>query len=224
MPVSKKATPTITIPRANAGLGLLAMVAIAISTVALLRPQADASGVARAAPTPVATVDLLKVITELNEFKVVEAKIKEEGTRRQAEFDRLTQEVEGLEEDLKRLDPNSDAYDKTFRERNMKLGFREVTGGNLAKWQSEDSARLINNLYDKAVKAVETVAKRDGWEVVVHRGQSLSMPMNPRVRAEMALDFVENFIQTRRVIYSGESVDISNSVVQHMNNQYAIGK
>jgi hypothetical protein len=38
------------------------------------------------------------------------------------------------------------------------------------------------------------------------------------------MDFVENFIQTRRVIYSGESVDISSSVVQHMNNQFAAGK
>lgn len=223
MPVSNTVTPTITIPRANAGLGVLAMVAIAVSTIALLRPQADASAVARAPATPVATIDLVSVITQLQEFEDMEDRIKAEGEKKTAEIDRLTEEIEGLQEDLKPLDPNSDAYDQTFRELNMKAGFRELRGTMLIRWQAEDNARVLTELYEKALQAVEAVAKRDGWEIVIHAGQSLTVPRNPNVRAEAAMDFVENFIQTRRVIYSGESVDISNSVVQHMNNQYAAG-
>jgi|GEM_PF-5143332 len=223
MPDSTKAAPTITIPRANAGLGLLAMVAIAVSTVALLRPQADASAVVRAAATPVATVDMVAVIRQLSEFKDIEKKISDEGDRKTAEIEKITDEIEGLQEDLKLLDPNSDAYDETLRELNMKAGFRELRGTMLIRWQSEDNARALTELYEKALQAVEDVAKRDGWEVVIHSGQGLNVPRNPNVRAEAAMDFVENFIQTRRVIYSGESVDISRSVVEWMNNQYARG-
>ncbi len=222
MPAFPKAN-TIATTRTNTGLGLLAMIAVAISTVALLRPQADASATMRAPATPVATIDMVSVITQLKEFNDITTKIKAEGERKTAEIEQLTEEIEGLQEDLKRLDPNSDAFDETSRELNMKLGFRELRGTMLIRWQSEDNARVLTELYEKALKAVETVAKRDGWEVVIHRGQGLTVPRNPNVRAENAMDFVENFIQTRRVIYSGESVDISNSVVQQMNNQYAAG-
>lgn len=214
------AAPTI---RTNTGLGLLATLAIAIATVALLRPQADASAVVRANPTPVATVDLVAVITQLEEFKAIDARIQEDVEQKSAEIKQLTEEIEGLNTDLERLDPASDAYDKIFRERNMKMGFRELRGSMLVKWQQEDTARVLTDLYEKAVKAVEDVAKRDGWEVVVHGGQPLTVPRNPNVRAEAAVDFVENFIQSRRVIYAGDSVNITSSVVQHMNNQYHAG-
>ncbi len=224
MPVPMRLAPTSMKPRANAGLGLLATLAIAISTVALLRPQADASATYRATPTPVAIVDLVLVITQLDEFKAVDAKIKADGAKKTAEIEALTKEIEGLQEDLKRLDRNSDAFDNIFRELNQKLGYREFYGSMLLRWQAEDNARVLTDLYEKAVAAVGDVAKRDGWEVVVHTGQGLTVPRNPNVRAEAAMDFVENFIQTRRVIYSGNSVDITGSVVQHMNNRFATGK
>lgn len=214
---------TVAPKRATAGVGILAAVAICISTVALLKPTADASAAYRATPTPVATVDLVKVITSLEEFKTVDQRIKADGQKKTQEIERLTKEIEGLQEDLKSLDPSSDAYDQMFRELNMKLGFRELRGSMLIRWQSEDNARVLTELYEKALLAVAEVAQRDGWEVVVHRGQNLAVPRNPNVRAEAAMDFVENFIQTRRVIYSGNAVDISDSVILSMNNRYARG-
>lgn len=223
MPDPTHTAPTISFPRANAGLGLLAMVAIAIATVALLKPQADASAVARAPATPVATVDLVGVIRQLDEYTTIKAKFAAEADAKTAEIEKLTAEIDGLQEDLNSYDPNSDAYDQTFRELNMKAGFRELRGTMLIRWQAEDNARVLTELYEKALEAVDAVAKRDGWDVVIHAGQSLTVPRNPNVRAEAAMDFVENFIQTRRVIYSSDAVDISSSVAQLMNNQYAAG-
>lgn len=223
MPDPTQTAPTFSFPRANASMGLLAMVAIAIATVALLKPQADASAVSRAPATPVATVDLVGVITQLDEYTTIKAKFAAEADAKTAEIERLTTEIDGLQEDLKSYDPNSDAYDQTFRELNMKAGFRELRGTMLIRWQAEDNARVLTELYEKALIAVDAVAKRDGWDVVIHAGQSLTVPRNPNVRAENAMDFVENFIQTRRVIYSSDAVDISSSVAQLMNNQYAAG-
>lgn len=223
MPMSTNRHAPVRTAKANAGLGLLATLAIAISTVALLKPQADASAAVRAAPTSVATVDLVTVITQLDEFNDVDKRIQAEAEGVRDEIKKLTDEIDSLTTDLERLDPASDAFDQIFRERNMKMGFRELRGSMLIKWQQEDTARVLTDLYEKALKAVETVAKRDGWEVVIHGGQPLIVPRNPNVRAENAVDFVENFIQTRRVIYAGDSVNITNSVVQHMNNQYATG-
>lgn len=209
--------------RATAGVGILAALAICISTVALLKPSADAAAVQRATPTPVATVDLVKVITSLDEFKTVDERIKADGQKKTQEIERLTKEIEGLQQDLKSLDPSSDAYDQMFRELNMKVGFRELRGSMLIRWQSEDNARVLTELYEKSLDAVAEVAQREGWEIVIHRGQNLTVPRNPNVRAENAMDFVENFIQTRRVIYSGDAVDITNSVILQMNNRYARG-
>lgn len=215
--------PAISFPRTNASLGLLAMVAIAVATVALLKPQADASAIARAPATPVAIVDLVGVIRQLDEYTAIKAKFEAEADVKTAEIEKLTAEIEGLQEDLNSYDPNSDAYDQTFRELNMKAGFRELRGTMLIRWQAEDNARVLTELYEKALEAVDAVAKRDGWDIVIHAGQSLTVPRNPNVRAEAAMDFVENFIQTRRVIYSSDAVDISSSVAQLMNNQYAAG-
>jgi Skp family chaperone for outer membrane proteins len=207
----------------NRGLGLLAVVAIAIATVGLLRPQADASAVARPTPPAVATVDLVSVITQLDEFQAIDKKIKADGEKKKAEIEQLSTEIEGMQEDLKRLDPNSDAYDEIFRQLNMKAGFRELRGTMLIRWQSEDNARVLTELYEKALEAVADVAKRDGWDVVVHTGQKTAVPRNPNIRAEQAMDFVEDWIQSRRVIYSNSAVDISSSVVQHMNNRFHAG-
>ncbi|MFI4916419.1 MAG: OmpH family outer membrane protein [Phycisphaerales bacterium JB060] len=223
MPVLTRHAAVTTASRANAGLGVLATIAIAISTVALLRPQADASAVVKAAPTSMATVDLVAVITQLDEFKVIDKRIQADVDKKSNEIKQLSEEIDGLTADMERLDPNTDAYDQIFRERNMKMGFRELRGSMLVKWQQEDTARVLTELYEKALKAVEEVARRDGWEAVIHGGQPLMVPRNPNVRAENAVDFVENFIQTRRVIYAGDSVNITNSVVQHMNNKYAAG-
>lgn len=215
--------PQSTTTRPGRGVGLIAALAIAISTVALLRPQADASAVARATPTAVATVDLVSVITQLDEFKTVDAKIKADGAKKTKEIEDLTKQIEALQEDLKRLDRNSDAYDEIFRQLNMKLGFRELRGTMLIRWQAEDNARVLTELYEKALKAVGEVAKRDGWDIVLHTGQKTAVPRSPNIRAEQAMDFVEDWIQSRRVIYSGETVDISGTVVKHMNNRFAAG-
>ncbi|MGD1916036.1 MAG: hypothetical protein ACFCBV_07605, partial [Phycisphaerales bacterium] len=131
--------------------------------------------------------------------------------------------IQGLGEDIQGLDPNSAAFDELFRELNMKRGFRELRASMLIRWQSEDNARVLTELYEKALGAVEVVAERDGWQLVIHTGQRAAVPRNPNVRAEQAMDFVEDWIQSRRVIYSSDAIDITESVIQHMNNRYATG-
>ena len=205
------------------GVSAVAALALAVAVIAVFRPAADASSVFRASPTPVATVDLVEVITNLDEFKAFDDRIKRDGQVKTDEIQALTEEIEGLQEDLKSLDPNSDAYDQMFRDLNMKVGFRELRGSMLIRWQSEDNARVLTELYEKSLLAVSEVAQRNGWELVIHTGQAAAVPRNPNVRAEQAMDFVEDWIQSRRVIYSSDAVDITNSVIQHMNNKYAAG-
>src|SRR6056297_1241268 len=128
MPVLTRHAAFPTASRAHAGLGVLATIAIAISTVALLRPQADASAVVKAAPTSTATVDLVAVITQLDEFKVIDKRIQADVDKKSNEIKQLSEEIDGLTADMERLDPNTDAYDQIFRERNMEMGFRELRG------------------------------------------------------------------------------------------------
>ena len=205
------------------GVSVLAAVAIAVSAIALFKPAADASSVSQATPTPTAVVDLVSVITSLDEFKAIDQQIRADGQRKSEEIERLDEEIQGLGEDIQGLDPNSDAFDELFRELNMKRGFRELRASMLIRWQSEDNARVLTELYEKALGAVEVVAERDGWQLVIHTGQRAAVPRNPNVRAEQAMDFVEDWIQSRRVIYSSDAIDITESVIQHMNNRYATG-
>ncbi len=220
---SKTPMNTLTNLRASHGLGVVAILALAVSTIALFRPTADASTVVQASPTATATVDLFAVIAGLDEYKARQQSLERNAQERQSEIEQLPAEIGGLEEDLASLEHGTDAFEMVRREPTMKSRFRELRLQTLLNWQAEDTAAMTYELFGKAATSVAEVAERDGWEIIVHGGQPMSIPPNMNLRPETAVAAVREWIDSRRVIYSSDAVDITESVIQHMNNKYAAG-
>ncbi|MEO1008790.1 MAG: OmpH family outer membrane protein [Planctomycetota bacterium] len=187
------------------------------------RPVAGAVERMLAQPTPVATVDLFLVIDGLDEFRQQRQQLESRRDGIQALIQQLTTEIEDKAGDLEKLDPQSDAFDEGRRELRMLQATRDTRAQVLQQNLAEDNARALKELYEKTLTAVDQVAERDGWQIVVHTGQQKGVPRNPGVPANQAVLFVEDWIQSRRVIYSNDSVDITQSVVRLMNNQFAAG-
>jgi len=202
--------------------GLVALGLAVMAGVFLLnKPTATADARAQASATAVATVNMFEVVRALDEFRQVQERLAGVTEQRQSEINDLTGRIDGKQQELDQLSPESPAYDQLDRELKMLRAEREARGAILGQFVAEDNARALTELYEKGIQAVQDVAERDGWDVVLHTGQRLGVPRNPGVNANQAVPFVEDWIQSRRVIYSGPGVDITQDVVQLMNNRFA---
>lgn len=217
--------PTIGKPSQHSTAVVLALVILAVAATALLHPgAAGASAAIRANPTAVASVNLERLIFSLDEHGALTEEARKEFDRRQKEIDALVEEIESLEADIKRLDPASLARATMQRDLDMKRGFLELRFSRLVRWQSEDDAILLTTLYEKALLAIEEVAKRDGWDMVIHTTRQNQVPRELNIRPEQARAFVLEWIQSRRVLHTNEATDITGIVATHMNNKYATGR
>lgn len=217
--------PTIGQPRFHHTTLLFALAALTLGVLAILRPApAGATATQRANPTAVAVVNLERLIDELEEYKARANVARREFENRQKEIDSLTEEIRNLDADLKRLDPSTQAFATMQRDLEMKRGFLELRFTRLMSWQSQDDAVLVTALYEKALGAINEVAKRDGWDVVIHVATQNRVPRELSVRPEQTRAFVLDWIQSRRVLYASDAADITSIVAKHMNNQYAAGR
>lgn len=218
-------TPTLVRPRFNPSTLVLTLALVAVAAMAFVRPgAAGASASYRASPTAVASINLERLIFELDEYKALAKSAADEVDRRQKQIDALAEEVKDLDADLKKLDPATQAYATMKRDRDMKHASLETRFTWLMRWQSEDDAILLTKVYEKALLAIDEVAKRDGWDLVINASGQNPVPRELNLRPEQTRAFVLEWIQSRRVLFAGEASDITSTVAKHMNNKYAAGR
>ncbi|MFY7895365.1 MAG: OmpH family outer membrane protein, partial [Phycisphaerales bacterium] len=80
------------------------------------------------------------------------------------------------------------------------------------------NAQIIRELYGKVTKAIEEVAKREGYSLVLldDRGIELS--------PQMSSDAVNQVILNKRILFADGSLDITDRIATVMNNDYAAAK
>ncbi len=173
-----------------------------------------------AEPTAVAVVDIDAVSAELEEFKARVGEINAKREKRVAELRAISDRIGEINVELEALTENQ-------QERGIELA---ITGEALqndlrfkqqAFQQEADmlQAALTRELYGKIVAAVERIAERDGYDIVLFDDKSISL--NDQSAASFAGSV--NAIKSKKVLYASEVVDLTNSVLALMNNEYAAG-
>lgn len=192
----------------------LCVAAIAMSTVATLKATSMESQFA--APTPVAVVDWLAVTERLDEWKAKQVDL---SSHKSALEDRMTgigTEMDQIREDIEVLPPDRQREQlRRYRELAFQLeGFRQFAEQDLATEKTTEQLRI----YQKINDAVARVAQRDGWQVVVWDDSK-----SKRINLERLDESVE-LISRRQVFYTAATaVDITDEVVNLMNNDWAAG-
>ncbi|MEL6499383.1 MAG: OmpH family outer membrane protein [Planctomycetota bacterium] len=198
---------------AGAALGVAGVLGVGIGLGAGVAYQS-------AEATAVAVVDIDAVSAELEEFK---ARVGEINVKREARV----AELRAISERIGEINVELEALTEAEQARGIELS---IEGGALqndlqfkqgAFQQEADllQAALTRELYGKITEAVTRIAERDGYDIVLFDDKSISL--NDQAAASFA-GSVEA-IKSKKVLYASDVVDLTNSVLALMNNEYAAG-
>lgn len=172
------------------------------------------------APTTVGLVNLEALMNNLTELKDRNAEVKIISDEMIAKRTKLAEEVKEIEAQLSTSVPAGNMQER------VRMTAELAEKRQLLKIRSEGfsaqidviNAQIIRELYGKVTKAIEEVAKREGYSLVLldDRGIELS--------PQMSSDAVNQVILNKRILFADGSLDITDRIATVMNNDYAAAK
>ena len=174
----------------------------------------------RQLPTPtIATINLASVINGLEEIKAREKELESFIRERTTKLQDLEKRFEISKGEFDILSPRDSAARRSKAEDLERLRMQ-------IRFESELADALINArrgeifgaLFEKIDATVAELARSNGYTMVFSDDQDSMTPNNPTEQAARAA------IYGRRVMYADNAVDITDELVQLMNNQWKIGQ
>ncbi len=172
------------------------------------------------APASVGLVNLEALMNNLTELKDRNAEVKIISDEMIAKRTKLAEEVKEIEAQLSTSVPASNMQER------VRMTAELAEKRQLLKIRSEGfsaqidviNAQIIRELYGKVTKAIEEVAKREGYSLVLldDRGIELS--------PQMSSDAVNQVILNKRILFADGSLDITDRIATVTNNDYAAAK
>ncbi|MGP1347568.1 MAG: OmpH family outer membrane protein [Phycisphaerales bacterium] len=186
----------------------------AVGLLALTQPAATAQ--ARPDnPTPVAIVDLNKILAQLEEQRDQAAILETLEAEQNDLIKKLESEVETLKGEIEVLPAGQER--RQILEQLARTQVREQTERRFAQLLLEDRARgMLTDLFGKIQTAITEYAKREGYEIVLSSDAAIRFPTG------LNLQQTDLFISNRRVLFAADAVDISDSIATLMNNNYRL--
>ncbi len=175
---------------------------------------AQAGYVLKGQPTAVAVVDIQIVFESLKEKVQIEADLKSRLEQLNMDEEGQKQELQELRSDLEILAPDTPAF-------NEKQNALEQKAIELQTWRAFHTQKLnherglqVERLYRKTLDGIGRVAQQNGYEIVLFKEK----PADFRGAKPEALN---TLIQVRKVLWSADKLDLTDEVIQLMNNQYS---
>lgn len=190
---------------------ILALAMTAMTFTAVL--GAGAQGLATARPTKVATADVLKVFNGLQEKAQVEAEMRTKGEQLRNEEETRRKELVDLQNDLKILAQDTQAYSQKLDQIKRKIIDLKVWSEMETEGLKSESSIQLAGLYRKMIETISKVAKENGYDMVVYKEQD---PSFQGVKPEG----INQMIQMRKVLWSADDMEITDQTITRMNNDY----
>lgn len=190
------------------------IIILAAGAVALIGfVGARATGVLQAQPTSVAAVDTSRLFDQLTEKEDFDAELNTARDQLRGEATNKQREAQELQADLDLLAPGTPAYQQKEEELSKK-GLENNVWGQFEQAKLNKMAGLrIENLYRKALDAVALIAEESGYDVVIAKEAP------PKFQYENLQQLLAK-ISLRKSLYTSETIDITDQVIQRMNNEY----
>jgi Skp family chaperone for outer membrane proteins len=192
--------------------GLVAVCALALGAGMVGARSAGANRSPAAAPPIVAVVDLETVINNLTEQKDMQAQFDATAKAEDARLKAMGDELEQKQKELQGLVGANLVEAKTkLRDAVFKAEFeKQLARRNL----NARKAEMLRTLYVKVDKAAEMLAKKNGYDMVLVSDEKAPIPEEDGEAAYRAILF-------KRMLYVGTTLDISQELLQTINNEYA---
>lgn len=194
---------------------LLIVVVLALAIVAIFSRSSaqDAPVVAAAKPTRVAVCNVVAIFNKCQQAKDLGKEVDQKSKALADEDEKRLNAIKQLEETLKSLKPGSKIHDQKstdLQELALKQTiWRRVQEQTMLRWRH----RNAEEMYRGILAAIETVAKKQGCDLVIHRE-------NISIASKTTTELFKKMTQ-RKCLYHDPNIDITDAVLNWVNSQYA---
>jgi Skp family chaperone for outer membrane proteins len=165
-------------------------------------------------PTKIAIVDVIKVRNGLKEAKSISVEIEEKLRKAEQEQKSRVEEIKQIQEDLSILVPGTTDY----KDKQLELITKSVEA---KAWQEVAKAQLnvehavqLEAMYRKIVAASTDIATVHGYDMVLSKERDINF-RNAKPKE------IDALIALRKILWSRDDMDITDLVIQKMNNDFA---
>lgn len=194
---------------------ILSAAALAIALCAFAWNAGATSARASAQPTAIATVDIVKIFDGLDQREVLENDLNTRTQARQKQLDEVVNQIKVLQQNLSEfVDKTTPDYREQVRQLMELRAVAEARREALSQIVSIDLGSVRRDMYMKVAEAIESIANREGYDMVVLDDSLFPLPENA------ADPDVYRAVITKTVMYRKDSIDITDQVITLMNNEF----
>ncbi len=175
-----------------------------------------------ASPSAVATVNLPRLLENLKEREAKEVAIRKMLQEYQTEAERQQAAVQDLQNKLREAPSDDAKLEMEERIALATLQFRGWDGMTQAKIDAE-AALQLQSLFHSIRDAAEALAQSQGYDIVLLEDSDAEFSLSGDNRISRELQ-VRTQMLNRRTLYVSESVDITTTLIDRMNNAFDAGQ
>ncbi len=183
-----------------------------------------------ATPTAVGVVNIKALFEGLTEYKENFALIEDQRKTSAASVKEAEADAKKLSDDFELLKDPPMAVRVAFRVKLFEAQAKyDARVSALSRALDVQLGELRRRVYLKAIKTCESLAKKDGWDVVLIDDRHIVPPERMQTEAvkegpRIGIKEVNTYIQERTIFYADDTrVDITPSLVAMMNNEFKAG-
>lgn len=195
----------------NANRLTMVLVAGAILLAVAMIGPGRAANQTTTGPNTVAVVDVQQAFNDLDEKIAIEADQQQTLDEIQSKRKLRSDEIEQFQEDLKILSPGNE-YNKVEE----KIFFKAA---QLEAWLKLQQKKLLTTrairyqaVRKKMISTVETLAKNQNIDIVLNKESKIPLPSGQQGRT--------NEVNVITVLWAADPLDLTDQVVQRMNNDW----
>jgi Skp family chaperone for outer membrane proteins len=207
-------------PAVRRGLALCACVAAAALAGAGLRQPAARPP----AYTRVAIVNLGRVMDGLTEGKDAKARLDAVVSDAKKQLEDLNTQIKAIDKDLDLIkEKDSPQYREKMGQKLVKTAQGKAQESVLQQLINEQEGSTIRPVFMKMTDAIQKIATRDVWDVVLRDDREVVPPERTADGRPLTGREVRGIIDQREILAANSAVDISQAVIDQMNNDYNKG-
>lgn len=220
-------------PRLGRATTPLLATLVIVLLVGVIAGQAVSQSRGNARPTRVAVVELPRVVDGLEERGSLMAEIQSMADDFDAQAQDWRERLEAVDAELQAVAPSeAGPLDDATRQRVEEIADRRLRmRTEFVEWRAfaqslldQETSFRLRRLYQSVKGEIASMAQVEGYDLVLvddSRGE-LAEP-NPQSRVDAETQILQQ-IRNRRVLYAGDVIDVTDALIERMNNAFRAGR
>ncbi|MCI0362328.1 MAG: OmpH family outer membrane protein [Phycisphaerales bacterium] len=198
---------------------LTATILLAATTVVIY--QSGAAAMVAGQPTVVVTVNLASVLEKLDQRTEAEARLVRTGESIQDENEKKRAEIQQMETQLKEMKDSPQKQE--HQEKTALAAMRYQAWFNFTERKIDiDKALVLQDLYMSIKNAAGELANSAGYDIVLVDDSQGELTTSGESRTSR-VDQIRQQIAGRRTLYVNPAIDITDDLIERMNNAHKVG-